>query len=522
MERCKSVRRDGDDPPAAGPAILRRQVRERLLAVLQGVISPDNYTMLRGYWMREAEARGERSFEDFWTRSLRDGVVAGSEAAPVDVTVRDDLAAHLRLPPSAPSSGGSLQALFRPDDAVWDGRFANNGWLQEMPRWVTTLTWDNAALVAPETAQRLSLANEDLVELRTTAGTVRAPVLIQPGLAANCVALPLGQGRSAVGQVGAGVGFDAYRLRNAEQLWQGAAIELVKVGGRWPLALRQHHQTIDGRDIVRTGALDDFLHDHDFLRKIADQEKQRRGAVDASLYPEIRYDGNAWAMAINLNSCIGCSACVLACQAENNIPVVGKDAGPARPRDALDARRPLLRRLARRAGIVFPAGALHALRDAPCEMVCPVQRDGARRRGPQPHGLQPLRRHAVSAPTTAPTRSAASISSTTPSNDPGRARAANPDVSVRGRGVMEKCTYCIQRIREAKIVASRENRAIRDGEVVTACQQACPTEAIVFGDRNMPESAVARRKASALDYSLLDELNTRPRTTSGTPPQSQP
>ncbi len=487
----------------------RRSVHE-IMGLLLGQLSPDAYQIVRGYWQGEAEKPGEADFASFWTQSVRDGLVAGSSAKPVEATTLPDLGARLRPPLSARSQAPTI--LFRPDAAVWDGRFANNGWLQEMPRPHTTLTWDNAAIMSPATASRFGLADENVIELRDDQNTLHAPVLVLPGIAPDCVLLPFGEGRSKGGAVGVGVGFDAYLLRRSDGLRQRSGVSLRKIEGKWRLALRQHHQMMAGRPIVRTGDLDSFLRDAEFLHKEEAEERKRHGEVEASLYPRRAYDGNAWAMAISLDSCIGCGACVLACQAENNLAVVGKE-------EVLRGHEMHWLRVDRYYSgspddpetLFQPVPCMHC-EDAPCEVVCPVQAtvhdsDGL--------NLMVYNRCVGTrfCSNNCPYKVRRFNFFDFTAKDPRPRESWNPDVTVRARGVMEKCTYCIQRIREAKILADRENRPIREGEVKTACQQACPTEAIVFGDKNDEASAVSKRKASPLDYALLDGLNTRPRTT---------
>jgi molybdopterin-containing oxidoreductase family iron-sulfur binding subunit len=475
-----------------------------ILAVLGGEPRPNGYAIIRDAWMQEAQRRGEANAEAFWTDSVRSGVVRDSAAKPVDVAARGDIAGQLGAPQQAPPSG-TLTALFRPDPWLRDGRYANNGWLQELPRPLTTLTWDNAALIAPETARRLDLDNEDLVELRTSTGSsVRAPVWITPGHAPDCVTLPFGFGRTVAGRVGKDVGFDAFRLRPRDALWQLAGLQVRKTGKKAKLASTQHHQMIEGEDVVRSGTLDEFRGNPKFAQKPDPEE---------SLYPAWEYKRNAWAMAINLNSCIGCAACTAACQAENNIAIVGKE-------EVLRNRQMHWIRVDRWfAGkpempdeIFFqPVPCMHC-ENAPCEVVCPVEATVH-----DTDGLNVMVYNRCVGTRFCSNNCPYKVRRFNYFNysqdDPRLALSWNPDVSVRARGVMEKCTYCIQRIREARIAADRDDRPIRDGEIKTACQQVCPTEAIVFGDRNDPDSAVNKRKASPLDYGVLTELNTRPRTT---------
>ena len=357
-------------------------------------------------------------------------------------------------------------------------------------------------MIAPETAIRLGVKSDDVIEIAAESGTVRLPAMVLPGQPADCITLTLGYGRQAIGTIGKNVGSDVNPLRSTAGLWQVEATAVLATGTRRALATTQHYQNMAGRDIVRTRTLDAFLH----------EQSARSPGEQQTLYPPHHYGGNAWGMAISLNACIGCGACVAACQAENNIPVVGRN-------QVIQGRAMHWVRVDRywegepaNPEILFqPVPCMHC-EDAPCEVVCPVDAtthdsDGLnvmvynRCVGTRfcsnncPYKVRRFNFYGYSG------------------HDPRPAMAWNPDVTVRSRGVMEKFTYCIQRIRETKIAADRDDRTIRDGEISTACQQAYPTEAIVFGDINDPQSEVRKRKASPLDYALLEELNTRPRTT---------
>jgi len=464
-----------------------------LLAVLGGEPLPDGYAIIRDAWKHETEA--------FWIDAVREGVVRDSGAPPVEVSVMAGLAE--RLPPALPASD-TLTALFRPDPWLRDGRYANNGWLQELPRPLTTLTWDNAALMAPATARRLGLASGQMVELETAVGKVRAPVWVMQGHAPDCVTLPFGFGRTVAGRIGKGVGFDAYRLRSTAGLWQMPGLQLRATGEHYALATTQHHQMIDSDEVVRGDTLEEFRGNPQFAQKPEPAE---------SLYPPYEYKRNAWAMAINLNSCIGCNACNTACQAENNIAIVGKE-------EVLRNRQMHWIRIdtwyageadAPEETFFQPMTCIHC-EHAPCEVVCPVEATVH-----DTDGLNVMVYNRCVGTRFCSNNCPYKVRRFNYFNyakdDPRLSLSWNPDVSVRARGVMEKCTYCVQRIRNARIEADRDQRPIRDGDIRTACQQACPTEAIVFGDLNDPDSAVNRRKASPLDYGVLTELNTRPRTT---------
>jgi Fe-S-cluster-containing dehydrogenase component len=477
----------------------RRSVHE-VLALLTGETTPQGLALVQEYWRSYAQGRGIGDFDTFWTEALRAGVVPGTAAANVALTLKSDWAnAHS----SRQIEPNTIVALFRPDTMLWDGRFAQNGWLQELPRPFTRLTWDNAAFMSPGTAERLELATGELVEISRGSRKLRAPIWVLPGHVDDCVTLTLGFGRRAGGPVGDGVGFDAYPLRTREALWNAPGAVLRKVEGRHTFAPIQHEIRTYGRDVVHEGTLAQFLQDPQFLHHPPKPE---------SLFPQRHYEGIAWGMSVNLNACIGCQACVAACQAENNSPVVGKS-------EVLRGREMHWLRIDRyyegpldEPRVVFqPVPCMHC-ENAPCEVVCPVHATVHDSEGLNvmvynrcvgtrfcsnncPYKVRRFNFFDFSAQQLRPPES------------------WNPDVTVRGRGVMEKCTYCIQRTREAMIRADREHRPLHDDEVMTACQQACPTEAIVFGDQNNPRSSVSRRKASPLDYAMLADLNTRPRTT---------
>jgi Fe-S-cluster-containing dehydrogenase component/anaerobic selenocysteine-containing dehydrogenase len=481
-------------------SILQPQIRPlvpghsagEMLALLAGTEHPGDRERVHGYW--RAQASGD--LDTAWPEWLRKGVVENTAAADIDIRTRPDFATI--LPKPAPTVSG-VTVLLRPDPFLRSGAQANNGWLQELPRPFTRLTWDNAALIAPATAKRLGIDTGDIVEVAGGQGAVRLPAMVLPGQAADCMTLSLGYGREAIGTVGAGVGADIAPLRTTKAPWQADGASVRSLGGRQALATTQQHQTMDGRDIVRS-----FPIDH--------MPDAAPPPVKASLYPPHHYHGNAWAMAISLNSCIGCGACVTACQAENNIPVVGRD-------EVLREREMHWIRIDRywrgepdNPEMVFqPVPCMHC-EEAPCEVVCPVDATVH-----DSDGLNVMVYNRCVGTRFCSNNCPYKVRRFNFFDFAGRekrpAMSWNPEVTVRARGVMEKCTYCIQRIRETKIAADRDDRPIADGEIKTACQQACPTEAIVFGDLNDGKSAVRQRKSTPLDYALLEELNTRPRTT---------
>ncbi len=459
------------------------------------------YDIVRAYW--KAKHAGA-DFEPAWRKWLHDGWVPGTALPEKAFTAK----AKEFPAPSPAAIIGPPELIFRPDPAIYDGRFANNGWLQELPRPLTKLTWDNAALISPSLAENVKLKNGDVVELEAAGRKAKAPVWILPGHPENCVTVTLGYGRRRGGRVAAGAGFDAYALRTSSSQWAVSGLKVTPLQETYPLVATHGHHGMEGRQPVIAATLREYAADPDFVHK-----RHHEPGPEMTLYPPHKYEGNAWGMSIDLNSCVGCNACVVACQAENNIAVVGKE-------QVSMGREMHWIRIDRyyEGGLDDPQTFFQPLpcmqcENAPCEPVCPVQATVH-----SSEGLNDMvynrcigtRYCANNCPYKVRRFNFLLFSDfETPSLKLGR----NPDVTVRSRGVMEKCTYCVQRINEARITADRESRPVRDGEVVTACQQACPADAIVFGNLNDKSSRVARLKAESRNYSLLAELNTRPRTT---------
>jgi len=464
------------------------------------------YEIVREYW----RARLAGDFEKAWRRAVHDGVVPGTAAAAKKVTLKP-------LPPPTHAKPDSLGAevIFRPDPCLYDGQFANNGWLQELPKPLTKLVWDNAALMSDRMAGQLRARNEDMVGLKLEGRAVRAPVFVTPGHPQDSVTLYLGGGRARGGRVAPGHGFNANLVRVSTAPWIAAGLTGAALGHDYKLTTTQHHHSINTRDVrsridllVREGTLAAYNANPKFV-----QEMEHAPAQLPTLYPPHPYEGHAWGLAVDLNACTGCNSCVIACQAENNIPIVGK-------KEVERGREMHWMRIDRyyKGGLDDPETVHHPVmcqhcENAPCEVVCPVAATVH-----SDEGLNDMVYNRCVG-----TRYCSN-------NCPYKVRRFNffqyqdyetavlqmlhnPDVTVRSRGVMEKCTYCVQRINAARIEAARENRPIRDGEVVTACQQACPAEAIVFGDINDKSSRVSKLRAETLHYGILTELNTRPRTT---------
>jgi molybdopterin-containing oxidoreductase family iron-sulfur binding subunit len=456
-----------------------------------------SYALTQRYW--QTQHAGD--FQSWWNRSLHDGFVAGSAATPKTV------AAKGAIPAATPATSG-LEIIFRRDATTYDGRFANNGWLQETPKPMTQVCWDNPVLMSVATGGKLKLKSEDEVELELNGRKVKGAIWLTPGHPDDAVTLTLGYGRTLAGRVGSGVGVSAYLLRTSDAMWYAGGLKLTATGVHYGLASPQGHQAMEGRAIVRAATLEDFIKNPGFAHEAVEAP-----AAGLTLYEPYEYKDHKWGMAIDLNSCVGCKTCTVACQAENNIAVVGKDQ-VKRGRhmnwlriDNYHEGSP------ENPNTYFQPVPCMQCENAPCELVCPV--------GATVHSTEGLNDMVYNR--CVGTRYCSN-------NCPYKVRRfnfllfsdfdtpqlkfqRNPDVSVRSRGVMEKCTYCVQRITHARIDAEEQNRKVKDGEVMTACQQACPAEAIIFGDLNDPSSRVAKLKSSQRNYGLLEELNTRPRTT---------
>jgi molybdopterin-containing oxidoreductase family iron-sulfur binding subunit len=486
--------------PLIAPLYQGKSAHE-LLAVLLGQASRNGYGIIREYWQTQWP---KSSFENTWNRVLQEGTIEGTALTSKTVKLRSDFIDSVSKARSGVKSDSSMEIIFMPDPTIWDGQFSNNGWLQELPKPMTKLTWDNAALVSPLTAEKLGLANEEVIELRYQGRQVQAPVWIVPGHSDNAVTVTLGYGRGRAGQAGTGIGFNGYALRTVDAPWFGEGLDVVKTGKRYPLATTQHHHSMEGRDIVRTATLAEFRENPYFAHGQPPSE---------SLYaPGFKYSGYAWGMSIDQSACIGCSACVVACQAENNIPVVGKEqVSLGREMHWLRIDRYYSGGLDDPRTYFQPVPCMHC-ENAPCELVCPT---AATVHDSEGLNLQVYNRCIGTrfCSNNCPYKVRRFNFLQYTKDTPALAAQRNPEVTVRMRGVMEKCSYCIQRISNAKIQAEIRDRRVQDGEILTACQAACPTEAIVFGDLNDPNSRVNQAKSSPLDYGLLAELNTRPRTT---------
>jgi MoCo/4Fe-4S cofactor protein with predicted Tat translocation signal len=548
--------------PLIEPLYEGKTVHE-MLAVFSDQYDRKPYEMVKSYWQSQRgagssqtqtasnqtqtagnqnnqqapSASPSQNFESWWRKSIHDGFIENSAFQPKTVSMNSAWM-NQQTPTAQQPAAGTFELVFRTDPSIYDGRFANNGWLQELPKPLTKVTWDNVAIVSPNTAQQIAAENANrggvkgrehyvpLVNITNQHGqTVRAPLWILPGQPDGVVTVHFGYGRLAAasfsGSTDEVIGFDAYQIRTSFEPWSMNGVRVTNTGLDYQLATTQLHFNLEDpkfsteeRDVVRSETLEQFLH--------GEKPKENEKHFHPSLYPDYPYknqDENtpdyAWGMAIDLNNCIGCNACTVACQSENNIPVVGKKE-VVRSREmhwirvdtyfrGFDPNHP--------EGVNFmPVPCMHC-ENAPCEPVCPVHATV--------HSAEGLNDMVYNR----------CVGTKYCSNNcPYKVRRfnfflyqdwekqtyqlmRNPDVSVRSRGVMEKCTYCVQRIQNAKIQSELEDRKVRDGEIVTACQAVCPTEAIVFGDVNDPNSRVSKLKQNERNYSLLGELNTKPRTT---------
>ncbi len=475
-----------------------------LVSMLSGQGDAAGHETVQAYW--KAKHPGA-DFDAFWRKSLHDGWVEGTALPAKQFSGKAPA-----LPAAASVDPKAIEINFRRDPSIYDGQFSNNGWLQELPKPMNKLTWDNPVLMSPAMADRMGIKTEDLVELELGGKKVTAPVWIQAGHADDAITVFLGYGRRRAGRVGTAAGFDMYPLRMSATPWFASGVAIRKTGGAYKLASTQGYQTMDtatgSRPLVRTASLEEY-------RKQAEFAREEEPPKDLTLYKPYPYASEpyAWGMTVDMNACVGCNNCIVACQAENNIAVVGKE------QTLLGRHMHWLRVDAYYQGdranpkaYFQPVPCMHC-ENAPCEVVCPV--------GATVHSSEGLNDMVYNR--CVGTRYCSD-------NCPYKVRRfnfllfqdwetsqykmmRNPDVTVRSRGVMEKCTYCVQRINEHRIDAEREDRKIGDGELQTACQQSCPANAIVFGNVNDPNSQVSKLKAQPRNYSLLADLNTRPRTT---------
>jgi MoCo/4Fe-4S cofactor protein with predicted Tat translocation signal len=518
--------------PLIEPLYKGKSIHEMTSALL-GRSAKKGYEIVKDNW---AQKLGEGDAEANWRKALHDGFIAGTAGKSKAVKARNDVLSLKKIA----VEGKGLELVFAPDYSTYDGRFANNGWLQETPRSTTKIVWDNALLVGPATAEKNGLNDSDVVEITTKSASLKAAVFRVPGIAENTAVLNLGYGRTKGGRVQEGSGFNACSIRSSSSPWFDFAT-VAKTGDHYEIVTTQHQHELPldsepqetslkefaekpeyvQRKHNRGATLDAFKKNEHFAKKTEEAEYDENGNV-ISIYPDFDYSkGNQWGMVFNLSACIGCNACMIACVAENNIAVVGKD--QSRRQRSMhwirvdryfsgDKNAP---------NISFQPVPCQHCENAPCEAVCPVaatthSRDGINQMvynrcvGTRycsnncPYKVRRFNFYKFSDHET-----------------PSFKLMRNPNVTVRARGVMEKCTYCIQRIAAARIEgkkksitdAARAEHNVLPGEVVTACQQACPTKAITFGDINNEKDPVFALRNNPLNFAMIAELATRPRTT---------
>lgn len=499
--------------PLIAPLYNGKSILE-FMALLSGQNEATGYELVRLWWRKEHPSD---DFDAFWRKSLNDGWIEGTAYPARRVALTG-----ANFPSAGNIDPKAVEINFRRDPSIYDGRFSNNGWLQELPKPLTKMTWDNPVLIGPAMAERLGLKTQDLVELELAGNSVKAAIWVQAGHSDYSITTFLGYGRLRAGRTGTGFGFDMYQLRNSAIPWFTTGVNIRKLGSTYQLASTQGYQTMDtpdgSRPLVRETSLDEYRKDP----KFAQEEEPKPGFNLYGTLPGFDYSKEpfAWGMTIDLNACIGCNNCIVACQSENNVAVVGKE-------QTIKGRHMHWLRVDTyyqgdrdRPRAFFQPVPCMQCENAPCEVVCPV--------GATVHSTEGLNDMVYNR--CVGTRYCSN-------NCPYKVRRfnflrfqdwdtpqykmmRNPDVSVRSRGVMEKCTYCIQRITQHRIDAERQitgegkrKLEIPDGELQTACQQSCPANAIVFGNINDPQSRVAKLKALSRNYGLLADLNTRPRTT---------
>ncbi len=494
-----------------------------VLAALSPRPEQSSHDIVREHWKTKLSAT---EFEKAWNRALHDGIVPGTAQPEKSVTAK--LGDWAKAVPKPASS--AIEIVFRPDPTVLDGRHANNGWLQELPKPLSKITWENVVTMGPQTAAKLGVrralpvrgrsTDTDVVELKLGDAVVKGPAWVLPGHAEDCISVTLGYGRSRSGRVGTGLGFSAYALRTSAAMHAAPAVEARNTKARVNVASTQEHWTIEqvaektaqDRHIVRSVSVAEYDKNPEAMAELVEDPPASLSMFQPELH---KYQGHAWGMAIDMNACVGCNACMVACQSENNIPVVGKQlvasgremhwiridryykGNPEKPETVETRLQPVL---------------CMQCENAPCEVVCPVAATVH-----SDEGLNDMVYNRCIGTRYCSNNCPYKVRRfnfflyddwTTPSLKMMR----NPDVTVRSRGVMEKCTYCVQRINKVRIDSKNEGRPIQDGEIQTACQQACPAQAITFGDINDPQSGVSKLKKQPRNYGLLTDLGTRPRT----------
>ncbi len=483
------------------------QSRVELLHLLATGEIVRGYEIVRETWQEFLPAL---SFEKSWRQVLHDGVYGESPVKSISFTVKSGAVQEaIASEALAPTNATGLEVEFYPSAKLFDGRFADIGWLQELPDPVTKIAWDNVALLSPQTASDLGLKKEDLVEVAVAGRTLLLPVWIMPGLPENVVALELGYGRSSAGRIADGVGGNVFGLTSSNGATAVAGARLTALGSSYQIANTQDHSSMEGRPLVREATLAEYRAHPEFVE---DDETVEDEHLE-SLWDEHSYDkGYQWGMTIDLNLCTGCNACVVACQSENNVPIIGKEqVRNGREMHWLRLDRYFAGEPHQPQMVQQPVACQHC-ENAPCEQVCPVAATVH-----DDEGLNVMVYNRCIGTRYCSNNCPYKVRrfnffNYTGSTAESLKAAYNPDVTVRSRGVMEKCTYCTQRINRAKQAAKQDERPVRDGEVVVACQQACPVGAINFGNIRDQQSKVSGLKKNTRNYEMLKELNIKPRT----------
>lgn len=565
--------------PLIAPLFNTRSPHDLLQALL-GESGQTPFNLVQEHW----KAQTEGNFEKAWRRAVHDGFIANTSAKAREVTAKTDASAF----PVTPNIGGDIEVTIRQDPSVQDGRFANNAWLQELPKPFTKITWDNAVLMSLSLAQKLKVINEDVVTVEVNGEKIQGPAFVTMGHAPDSITLHLGHGRRRGGRIAmqeeetiftahgnmVGIprtigtlsrGIDAYKLFKSDVPRSGAAAVVTKVPGKtYPLSCTQLHFALDDngfnpkdqiplvgplfqpiadgpnvqpnvRGIVRRGNVQDLQKfqaaqaEKSTQNGTSDHDEQTTKTYAGELWVGQLFDervdfyegawdyskGYAWGMTIDQSVCNGCNACVIACQAENNIPVVGKkDVRMQREMHWMRIDQYYSGSIDNPTVTNQPMLCQHC-ETAPCEVVCPVAATAH-----SPEGINEMAYNRCVGTRFCSNNCPYKVRrfnwffyTRNTFESPLAQMVQNPDVTVRSRGVMEKCTFCVQRVNSARVEANNEGRAIRDGDIVVACEATCPTDAIVFGNINDPNSRVSRLKAGTLNYGVLTDLNTKPRTT---------
>lgn len=483
------------------PLYQTKQIEDVLLQVMGS--TETFYDYIRNNWKKTffTKQKDQLVFDTFWDKTVEMGLVQfadlGSEVSNSKGSFNVDRAQVLK----SLKDSGKLELVMYQGMGMRDGSFANNPWLQELPDPITKLTWDNALLVSPELALNGTLKTGDIVLLKNSKYSVMVPVLVQPGMGTNTLGLAVGYGRVVTGKAGKNVGKNAYPF-NVNNSFDCSNIEISKVAGSYNLALTQTHHSMEGRSIVREANYAEFKNNP----KAGNEKKTHL----ITMWSEHKKDGQQWAMAVDLSKCNGCSSCIVSCNIENNVPVVGKE-------EVFNRREMHWMRIDRyykgsdsNPSVVYQPMNCQHCENAPCETVCPVlatvhSSDGLNQ---QVYNRCVGTRYCAN---NCPYKVRRFNWFDYPHNDKSENMVLNPDVAVRSRGVMEKCSLCIQRIQEAKLSAKKEGRDLKDGEIKLACQQSCPSNAIIFGDVNDPNSEISKVLKDSRNYTVLDELNVKPR-----------